>query len=370
VSVGAASVTEVTGHDAREEGTSPLDPLASVRHVLADAAWAGAQADAVRIAGVVDASGLAETARLRAAVAGHWSGTTAGLHEQVRRAAAASDVVDSVMTAPALAAVSEAVRASQLARQVTEAVTGQLRDLLTDLPSTLGITAWLPPSFVETARSLWQRYAPANWPDGLDLRDAVSIVTDDGIPLVWVPRATIVTAVLEAPDRAARVQVLLARQGDLLSDCDRVLAEVSEPTLAGDVALAGQAVAALRDGHPGAAQALAAAVLESAVSAQVNGTSAVRDQVRIDDVEDIALVDLRLRVAMAPLEPFFRNFTPGKTPEHRRPPGPNRHLTVHAATPEHLSEANAVVAVLLLVSVVRALADLAALRDAEERGDD
>lgn len=218
----------------------------------------------------------------------------------------------------------------------------------------------LPTGLLENLTGMWDRVLPPNWPKAEKVGPTVDVVRQDGLPLVWVPRASIVTAVVQAPDRPARIEILLARQEDVLQDCDQVLDTIATPIRHGDLVLARQAVQALREGHDGAAQALVAAVLESTIADQIATPSKVRGRVQFDD--RIALVELRLRVALAPLEPYFRHFTPGKTPEEQRPSGPNRHLTVHVTTPEHLSPANALVSVMLLVSVLRALQDLPALR--------
>lgn len=45
------------------------------------------------------------------------------------------------------------------------------------------------------------------------------MVQDEGIPLVWVPRGEIVSDVLAAPDRQARIKILLARSGEVMQDC-------------------------------------------------------------------------------------------------------------------------------------------------------
>jgi hypothetical protein len=51
---------------------------------------------------------------------------------------------------------------------------------------------------------------PPNWPAHVDFDELTMVMWDDGIPMVWVPRAEIVTEVLAPPDRDARVQVLLS----------------------------------------------------------------------------------------------------------------------------------------------------------------
>ncbi|MFV2172411.1 hypothetical protein ACFHW2_11485 [Actinomadura sp. LOL_016] len=70
----------------------------------------------------------------------------------------------------------------------------------------------------EKAHQFLKRHFPANWHElPFDDFDAVfRIVTDEGIPLVWVPRAEIVEDLVGAPDEDAR-RAILAEPS--LSDC-------------------------------------------------------------------------------------------------------------------------------------------------------
>jgi hypothetical protein len=69
------------------------------------------------------------------------------------------------------------------------------------------VAALLPrlqlPDFADLLEQL-RRDEPPNWPDDIELDRVTEVIRDDGIPLVWVPRATVVTEVLAAPDRPAR----------------------------------------------------------------------------------------------------------------------------------------------------------------------
>jgi hypothetical protein len=85
---------------------------------------------------------------------------------------------------------------------------------------------------------------PPNWPDDIDLHRVVAVIQDEGLPLVWVPRAEILSEMLAAADRAARIQVLLSHAGELAEDCRRVLEDVGHQTLSGQVPLAFRAVEA------------------------------------------------------------------------------------------------------------------------------
>ena len=107
---------------------------------------------------------------------------------------------------------------------------------------------------------------PPNWPGDIDLGQVQAVIQDDGLPVVWVPREEIVTSLLAAPDRAARVEVLLAHEREITADCRTVLGSISHETLSGQLPLAVKALEAFETGHHEAAQALAAAITETAVT--------------------------------------------------------------------------------------------------------
>ncbi len=219
----------------------------------------------------------------------------------------------------------------------------------------------LPPGFIETLARVHES-RPPNWPEPMDYDRLEEVIQGDGLPLVWVPRRIVVEAVLAAPDRPSRVKVLLAHCNEVLQDCREVLATISTPTYAGKVALAGQAVDALAEGHIEAAQALAVVVVESATRRAIHpNTATVKHRVRFD-LDKIQYVELRLRAALAPLASFYKEWSQ-KTPEPC-PDALSRHVTCHQAEPQHFTEANALVAVLLATSVLRALQELEELQAA------
>ncbi|SHG92382.1 hypothetical protein SAMN05444351_3668 [Geodermatophilus nigrescens] len=218
-----------------------------------------------------------------------------------------------------------------------------------------------PPELVERLRR-WAGYRPSNWPPGVDVDRMTTAITVDGIPLVWAPREDVVADVLNATDWTARVAVLVEHQDAVIEDCQAVLDEVTSPTYEGKVLLARQALNALKAGHPQPAQALAVVVTESAVARAIHPTyDRVKNKVRLADLEDVHIYELRLRAALAPLHRFYTEWTEGKTPGDM-PKALSRHVTVHSAAPEHFTEANAVLAVLTASTVLRALQELEEVR--------
>ncbi len=201
---------------------------------------------------------------------------------------------------------------------------------------------------------------PPNW-DGLDHYEVLGeIAKDDGIPVVWVPRASVLAELVAAPDRDERVKLLLARQDEITDDCRSVVAEVTDPDLAPRVPQALEAVEALQAGFPQAAQTLAVAVSESLLTEYVaNGRSyrALATDVAVD-TDELTVVEVRSTFALLPVHRFYTPWRP-----HSGVPAPgelSRHVTVHHACADHLTPENALIAIMLLSSLLR---DLHAIRN-------
>lgn len=135
---------------------------------------------------------------------------------------------------------------------------------------------------------------------------------------------------------------------------------VTDLDLAPRVPQAVEAVEALLAGFPQAAQALAVAVSESLLTEYVaNGRT--YGELRIDvavDTDDLTIVDVRTTFALLPVHRFYTPWRP-----HTGVPAPgelSRHVTVHHARADHLTPENALIAVMLLSSLLR---DLHAIRN-------
>lgn len=182
------------------------------------------------------------------------------------------------------------------------------------------------------------------------------VIADDGIPLVWVPRESIVADLLQAPDRPARLAILVGRTTELVEDCRSVLESITEPTLADQLPLAQAALESYAGGHQEAAQALATVVTETVIARAVSSKyKKVQDFVLFDPAK-VAWRQLRLKAALAPIHRFYTSWYRGDG--QPAPEALSRHVTVHEAHAAHFSPSNAVVAVLLVTSVMRASQEL------------
>lgn len=209
-----------------------------------------------------------------------------------------------------------------------------------------------PPGLRAAIEGLREQHVPRNWPREADIDRVVTVIQDDGLPLVWVPPAHVVAAVLAAPGRQARVDVLLEHADELVPDCRRVLTEVNAERMARQLPLAPRALDAFEAGQHEAALTLAVVVTDAVVATWIpGGFEAVAKSVQFDPKRPVHL--LRLGAAVAPLKNFKQRYFAEKG--DIRPDALNRQVTVHYADAEHFTRGNALVACLLMTSVLRAL---------------
>ena len=232
------------------------------------------------------------------------------------------------------------------------------RSLALGISRSLDFSGLVSPGILSRLREM----LPPNWDDldGPDWEGALAAM-NDGIPLIWVPRAAIASELMGAGDAASRRRILEQSAPDIMADCAAVLAEVTDPALAPLAALAAASARALGDGHCEAAQALAANVFDTWLRDVVRRSvlfpppGSERSPYRhasglIEPVTgEVTISELRESGSLAPVVMALAGFTPGgPVPEQF-----GRHATAHAASPEQYSDVNAVIAVMLTTSVLR-----------------
>jgi hypothetical protein len=191
---------------------------------------------------------------------------------------------------------------------------------------------------------------------------------NEGIPLVWVPRAAVVKELTAASDAEARARILAAARDDIAEDCRIALTSVRSPDRRPLAVLAELTAGMLTtDFWPGA-QALAANVFDTWLYQAASrgtpfsapgGDKGFYGQIKkqIDPVDDDTLIiEFRSACVLAPVLAALKPLWPSSDPT---PSQFSRHATSHRAGPEQYTERNSVIAVMLTVSV---------LREAEQRG--
>jgi hypothetical protein len=253
---------------------------------------------------------------------------------------AMTSYLQSVARSPAIAAIAESAAAAI-----------DIRSLLPNYQQLLGRLA--PKIDMAWFAELFRRHQPANWNDAVDADEVHTLdlldLAKEGWPTTWVPGAPTLRALLLA-DPDDRAEVLIAHRGDVLDDCDAALAPIDHGPCLDHAQLLTQAVAAVRAGVPGPAQALAANIIDTAIRATMSPWQSYKHWLRMQpDDTDFTIGQLRHVATMAPVRPALDNFHDGDP----IPATFNRHATTHAVGAIQYTELNALVAVLLAVSITR-----------------
>jgi hypothetical protein len=181
------------------------------------------------------------------------------------------------------------------------------------------------------------------------------MLLDEGIPLAWVPDPKTLQALFDAPNAAKRRQIIGRRWRHIVSACEDALNEVDHPDLRCHQPFAADIVRALRDGHVSAAQALAANLLDSILRSNFEKdvfkivTTNNKSGTRFD------LDDYQARAAFT-LAPIWRAYA--EYWESQGDPIPRafgRHPSAHAVSRTQYSRVNAVLALMLMTSLLKLL---------------
>jgi hypothetical protein len=259
--------------------------------------------------------------------------------------------------------------ASDIGRSIIESINASARASIQHAFRPPEIRApWLDPQFANLADLRRQRY-PLNWVSKTlrtDLGIAFPIIKDEGIPLVYVPRADIFTPVLVAEDRAERIRILMQRKDDVLDDCADALTVDMHSNVEDQVPLVREAVSAYRTGVAAAAQALAVVACDTLIKSHIDYRYPNAQRRAIPGDLDAAILGniLRIELAVAPVVKFLTDWSPESG--QPQPQELSRHVTVHHATTAHLRDDNGLIAVMLATGLIRALSELHEWFDARE----
>lgn len=209
----------------------------------------------------------------------------------------------------------------------------------------------------QPVRSFFDLILPANWRSlriGV-LNRAQQLMIDDGICLAWVPGPDVLEAIVAAPTREERDQVLVEKADAILRDIDQVVEEVRQPQLDETKAVLIEAVGAFRAGYQVPAQSTAATVITDLLENHYGFRrfAEARDFFDNEHPERAgfwssrrAAVQWVLRAAI--LGPHQRTGNGGFS----------RHLTAHSASRTQYTEAHALEALLLAAGSLREMQEI------------
>lgn len=206
------------------------------------------------------------------------------------------------------------------------------------------------------------------WGTGLNPKVLFTIAKDEGIPVAYVPSAEILIDLAAAPDRNARMAILLVRKQEIINQCKDIINDCDDPWIVNERALVGKAVAAYEDGHLEAATALAVSVGESlATWASTPRSKFFNSEEEKEAWEKSRKVNSKYKwaelelsraendisphkILMAPIPQFFKSWKPNKG--QKPPKFLSRHVVAHQPTLEHFSPENALLALMLVTSIL------------------
>ena len=214
---------------------------------------------------------------------------------------------------------------------------------------------------------------PRNWRgSGLKPEQILAMATDSAIPVAWLP-STVILQRLVAAQPSDRMFVLMSSQRDTLFQCRELLAECSDEWIQNERTLITQALGAFDGGHHEAAMALAVAVGEplalwaseprvkvfmskeeqsdwERLKRKERYSLARRELATVGSLDQIHPLDVARKALIAPIPRFFVPFYRG---DESLPVTVSRHATVHQPTVAHFSRENALLALMLCVSILR-----------------
>lgn len=193
---------------------------------------------------------------------------------------------------------------------------------------------------------------PPNWPVDVDLDIAKleEIVQVDGIAVFYVPRASIVTELIDAADAEVRMKIVDQRCDEIAEDCLAALPELAHEEVRDSAVLVRKAVECFIAGHHEAAQALAVVVCDSYLKKYLNARyTTMREQLELASSDDEGLWTLlRFSMPLATAVPFLADW---KSHDDPAPLTFSRHVTIHGASTAQLNRLHATLAIMLAATM-------------------
>lgn len=207
------------------------------------------------------------------------------------------------------------------------------------------------------AHEVWKASLPENWrelsPDQLNA--TLELVEGSRLCLVWVPRPTLITQLLDAAGPEDRDCLITTHRSEVIDDLERAVSEIgpdADALYADPLVTAREAIGAARDGHFVPAQTAAAAGLTAVLHEvfgfpEMGGLKKARDKFEGRNLDEVGIRMLKVSlIELCTAKALRRTSEAG--------PGFNRHGTQHGMR-RFLSEADSLTGLMLLVAWVREL---------------
>lgn len=212
--------------------------------------------------------------------------------------------------------------------------------------------------FAELLELLTNRYRhlPPNWwpvDIALDTRgDALrTLLLDEGIPLAWVPNAALVDRLLDADTAQQRRQLIRDGWRGIVRDCEDAAGSLSSRVARENARFIRRCASAIRDGHPEAAQALAANLIDTLgvqyVRKEVVGHN-WRAIIAKNGRTTLTRLELRTLLVLGPVAVAHGAYRSGDV----IPRAFTRHATAHAVSARQYSKTNSLLALMCATSLL------------------
>lgn len=241
-------------------------------------------------------------------------------------------------------------------------VVGPLHDRIGEIVRSI----YLPSNvFAEIVRNL-DDLLPENWPRPIPNTGRIEEVLEkDGLPIVHIPRAEIVRAIVDAENYEERIAIIEACGDDIAEDCSSILDE-EDVGYEKQIPLVKRAIESFQARHFEAAQALAVSVCDTYLKEMFPpeltakqklkkiGYDEMAQKLSMEENRDkSATWVLNVGYALASAVPFLVHWEPGNGQEP--PTHLSRHVSIHFASTDHMTRLNATIAIMLATTMSVAL---------------
>jgi hypothetical protein len=212
-------------------------------------------------------------------------------------------------------------------------------------------------TYMPSSRGLYlARIRLPNWPHGVQINSLAHLAHVEGLPVAWVPDAEMIAQWLRAPDHEARIDLLEVRAESVEMHCLEVVRSIVSPEFNFFRNCLEEAIVALRNGSSLASQALSTAVVTTLIEEHLGlSLSAARRKegdllIQLAEVPSTG-ISVGTAVAQLAYLPALAQNLRSEDPVTRY----NRHTSIHRVSVQQYTLANALIALMHAVAVLRQL---------------